>query len=100
MNARRSTIVWSPESESDLIDIWKYSAEAAGTASADALLFDIEATVQALAAFPELGAERNNVRDGLRARYARRYVIFYQTRKDTVEIVRVLSERRDVDVIF
>jgi toxin ParE1/3/4 len=54
----------------------------------------------ALGGWPEYGKARDDVRRGLRSVSVSRYVVFYRVTKTAIEIVRVLDERRDVDVIF
>jgi toxin ParE1/3/4 len=99
MMGSRRAIIWSPEAEQDLFDIWQHIADGSRV-TADKILCDIEATCVALAAWPELGSSRDHVREGLRARRCDRYVIFYRVEKKGIAIVRVLHERRDVDTIF
>jgi plasmid stabilization system protein ParE len=53
----------------------------------------------ALAEVPENGGPRLDIRRGLRAVHAFRYVAFYRITKTGVEIVRVLDERRDVELL-
>ena len=100
---RRSSkrrVVWSPEAEHDLFEIWEFVAETTGRAPADRLLCEIHATSEALRAWPELGTARDDVREGLRARRADHYVVFYRVGKKGAEIVRVLHERRDIENVF
>jgi toxin ParE1/3/4 len=99
MKRSRRAIIWSPEAEQDLSDIWQHIADRSSVI-ADKILCDIEATCLALAAWPELGSSRDHVREGLRARRVDRYVIFYRIDKRGIAVVRVLHERRDVDTIF
>jgi toxin ParE1/3/4 len=99
MNESRRAIIWSPEAEQDLFDIWQHIAERSRF-TADKIICDIEAICVALAAWPELGSPRFHVREGLRARRSDRFVIFYRSEKNGIAVVRVLHERRDVDTIF
>ena len=70
-----------------------------GTA-ADKQMHEIDRVCFALGAWPEYGKARDDVRKELRSARVGRYVLFYRVRKDAIEIVRVLDERRDVDAMF
>lgn len=48
-----------------------------------------------LAANPDLGADRGDLLHGLRSSAFEKYVIFYRSRGDSVEVVRVLRATRD-----
>jgi plasmid stabilization system protein ParE len=48
-----------------------------------------------LAGNPELGTDRKELLHGLRSTSFQSYVIFYRSRGDTVEVVRVLRASRD-----
>jgi toxin ParE1/3/4 len=57
-------IIRSKRARQDLIDIWRYVAEDAPDA-ADSLLDAIEEKCRLLMAHPNLGPERNDIREGL-----------------------------------
>src|SRR5438270_7691903 len=92
--------IWSPIARQDLLDIWAYVAGHNSRAIADKQLHEIDRVCFALGGWPEYGKARNDVRAGLRSVSVSRYVVFYRVTKEAIEIVRVLDERRDVDVIF
>ena len=96
----RRAILWSPEAEQDLFAIFEYVWQSATAAVAEKVLRGIHSYCYALGGFAELGKARDDVRRGLRSVRVSRYVIFYRVTKTAIEIVRVLDERRDVDVIF
>src|SRR2546421_6134149 len=98
--ADRIPRIWSPKARQDLFDIWSYVAIHGSSPVADKQLHEIDRVCFALGGWPEYGKVRDDVRQGLRSVPASRYVIFYRVTKTAVEIVRVLDERRDVDVIF
>jgi toxin ParE1/3/4 len=91
--------IWSPLAQQDLLDIWNHLAAAATPAIADAQLRAIERVSEAVADWPSLGRARDDMRPGLRSIRIERWVIFYRV-GDAIEIVRVLDERRDVEMIF
>jgi toxin ParE1/3/4 len=92
-------ILWAPEAEQDLLDIWDYLA-ATGEDIADRQLRDIDAACRSLDRSPFRGRARDELRQGLRSIFIDRYVAFYRVRGTAVEIVRVLHERRDIGAIF
>jgi toxin ParE1/3/4 len=100
MAQRRAPITWSPEAFADLSDAWDYYASVAGRHTADKMIREIEEACRILEDHPFAGRGRNEVRPGLRSVLATPYVVFYRVKNDTVEIVRVLDGRRDLDSIF
>jgi toxin ParE1/3/4 len=98
--ASPNPIVWSPEAERDILDIWNYWAREAAIEVADNLLRAIDKVCTRLQEWPNSGRKRDELVAGLRSVPAPPNVIFYRVRLDTVEIVRVLDGRRDIDAIF
>jgi len=68
--------------------------------AADAMLEALYAAFDALAASPRSGTPRPELRRGLRSRPVKRYTIFYRIVRGDVEVVRVLSQRRDLKKAF
>lgn len=85
----------SARAESDLIDIWRYTADRWGEARADSYLVAIQSGVMQLVDQPELGAERDSVRDGYRVLFINQHAIYYLAEKANVRIIRVLHMRMD-----
>lgn len=75
-------------------------AEYSGLAVADSTLANIESKFRLLAQFPISGRMRDELFAGFRSYSAGDFVIFYRILETTVEVVRVLHGRRDIDVIF
>lgn len=98
--AGRSRILWSPEAEQDLVDIWLNVAREASQATADHQLRLIDATATTLREWPFLGRDRSELLPGVRSLVAKPYVVFHRVSSSQVEIVRVLHGRRDIDSIF
>jgi toxin ParE1/3/4 len=88
-----------PLAEANLDDIWWYIAQDNPDA-ADRLLDKIEEQCQALAQFPQMGINRDELMPALRSFPIGNYLIFYLSTDDGVEIVRVLSGMRDIDALF
>ncbi|MFC1747481.1 type II toxin-antitoxin system RelE/ParE family toxin [Pseudomonadota bacterium] len=92
-------LIISPEAEQDLIDIWLYIAEDQPT-NADCFLEHLEEKVQKLAEFKELGVERPELAEGMKSFPVNRYVLFYRSNDDGIELVRVLHGSRDTNLVF
>lgn len=93
-------IRFSESAKQDLRDIWRGLAEYSGLAFADSTLANIESKFRLLAQFPSSGRMRDELLVGLRSYPAGDFVIFYRILETTVEVVRILHGRRDIDVIF
>lgn len=93
-------VVWSPEAEQDLLDIWLYLAQEASPDVADKQLRSIGAACDEIAAWPQAGRARDEFLDGLRSIVATPYVVFYRIESQTPQVVRVLHGRQDIDAIF
>ena len=98
--ANPSPIAWSIEAEQDLLDIWNYWAREAAMEVADNLLRAVDKACTRLQEWPNSGRKRDELLPDLRSVPVPPNVIFYRVRGDTVEIVRVLDGRRDIDTIF
>ena len=55
---------------------------------------------QQLVAFPNSGKSYESVRSGLRGLSFEKYIIFYRILEDGIEILRVISGRRDFPSMF
>ncbi len=88
-----------PLAEYDLDDIWWYIAQD-NPEAADRLLDRIEERCRALAQFPEMGVNREELMHGLRGFPIGNYVVFYLPIEHGIDIVRVLPGMRDIDAFF
>ena len=88
-----------PLAENDLDEIWLYIAQD-NPDSADALLDKIEERCQALAQFPFIGTNRDELMPDLRSLPVGNCLIFYMPIEDGIVVVRVLHGMRDVDALF
>jgi toxin ParE1/3/4 len=95
------SVSFRPEAESDLFKLYDYIAEEADPVIAGGYIDRIEAACMALAAFPERGTGRDDIRPGLRTvGFERRATIIFQVAAQEVLIVRVLYGGRDADSIL
>lgn len=92
-------ITQTAQAQEDLIGIWAHVA-ADSLAAADRLLDEIGAKVKLLAAFPEMGVARDDLRAGMRVLVFNEYVVLYRLVRKSVEIVRVVHGRRDLRGLF
>lgn len=100
MPSRNLRVVWSPESEEDLLSIWQWGASRFSTKIADRHLRDIQRAVATLTASPMIGRTRDDLRSGIREIVVYPTVLFYRLSEDHIEVVRVVDGRRDLAAIF
>ncbi len=93
-------LLWSPEAESDLLDVWRWGANHFSTEIADRHLRDIADTAKRLCDFPESGRSRDDLLSGLRAIVVFPTVVFYRLAPGTIEVVRVVDGRRNIAAMF
>jgi toxin ParE1/3/4 len=86
----------SPQAEIDIASIWRFIAEN-NVKAADAVLDQIEKTFAMLAQTPMAGRSRSDLSPSLRSFPVGGYIIFYIPVSDGIEVVRVMSGRRDID---
>jgi toxin ParE1/3/4 len=87
-----------PEAEADLIGLYEYIAEVAGTRIAGRYIDRIEAACMALADFPKRGTRRDDIRPGLRTiGFERRAPIVYRVLPARVEIVAIAYGGRNFE---
>ena len=96
----RRSVVWSPEAEGDLLEIWTYLATEASPDVASVQLRAIDRSVHRLTRWPLLGRARDELIAGVRSIVVGQYVVFYRALADRIEIIRVLHGSRDIDDIF
>ncbi len=93
------TLIISPEAEQDLLDIWLYIAEDSPI-YADRFLDRLEEKVFNLAEFTKIGIDRPELALDLKSFPVDRYVLYYRTNTDGIDLVRVLHGSRDINGMF
>ena len=89
------------KAKADLKEIGRYTQEHWGRDQRNQYLTMMDACFHQLAANPHIGKDCSEIRDGYRKFNAGSHVIFYrQTATDTIEIVRVLHGRMDIETRF
>ena len=90
-------VVYSPEAQHDLFQLYGYIAEHSGPERARAYTARIEAHCRSFADLPERGTLRNDFRRGLRITgFERRVVIAFHVSAETVTIDRILYGGREL----
>ncbi|WP_016745807.1 type II toxin-antitoxin system RelE/ParE family toxin [Rhizorhabdus wittichii] len=94
-------VTLSRRARDDFKRIWQYIALDNETA-ADRLLLAIDAKIERLRVFPEIGTPRDEIRPGARSLVHGAYIILYDydATIDRVEIVTVVEAMRDLDRLF
>jgi toxin ParE1/3/4 len=83
----------------DLREISEYFAQV-NVEAGERLLQEFNQKCKQLASFPNIGRQYENLRPDLRGIPLDGYIIFYQIIDNGIEIVRVLSGRRNLKSIF
>jgi toxin ParE1/3/4 len=94
-----SDLIFSPQADQDLAEIWDFIAQD-NIDAADRVCDDIEQKCQALAQAPGIGRARDELAPSLRSFPVGKYIIFYRFIVDAVEITRILHGARDLRSIF
>ncbi|KYG77243.1 plasmid stabilization protein [Roseivirga spongicola] len=88
--------VLSVPADQDLEDIFDYTKQEFGEKQAVEYLIELEELFIQLLANPELGRERNEIKQDLRSMVKNAHVVFYHIMDDHIRVVRVLHGSRDM----
>ncbi len=95
-------LLWTPQAEQDLIEIYSFIA-LDNPAAADRVLSRLQLSVEMLARNPRLFQRRPDIRPSARVLIEGPYLVLYEIHPDSddgrireVEIVRVVDGRRDL----
>ncbi len=89
--------VISKKAVSDLKEIWLYTVEKWSVEQADRyynLIFD---EINYICKNSTAGKSMEHVRKGYRASKVNSHLIFYRVLNDTIEVIRILHERMDIE---
>lgn len=89
-------VVRTAQADEDLIGIWVYIAER-NPSAADQILDTLDQRCQHLDRHPLSGVARDDILPGIRHLIAGRYLTLYRIADDTIDILRVLHGRRQID---
>lgn len=87
---------FTEQAEKDLEAIIDFTVQRWGVVQSHTYIDDLEALAQILADNPVLGAERDELSQGLRSFPYQSHLLFYVLQKDRIAIVRVLHTSVDV----
>lgn len=93
--------VLTRSAESDLIEIARYTRREWGERQRDTYIHDLFALFAAIAADPQLSQNRSQIRPGLRSRrHQKTHTVYFRVEGGTVQILRVLHVRQEVNAAF
>ncbi|MEK7509769.1 MAG: type II toxin-antitoxin system RelE/ParE family toxin [Patescibacteria group bacterium] len=92
-------IIWSPESRVDVRDIGDYAAATYSKMRAVEFLVVIHDAAESLIALPLLWRVREDLGD-IRLFPAPPYFICYRIQSGTIEIVRIIHQKRDIAALL
>jgi toxin ParE1/3/4 len=94
---RRYEVLFTPEAETDLLELYDYIAEHGSPDRALGYVEQIERWCDGLGTFPERGIVRDDIRPGLRAiSFDKRVSIAFQVTTNRVIVLRILYAGRDI----
>lgn len=88
------------EAKSDLKDILKYTQKVWGEQQRKIYKTHFDKAFALLSEFPEGGLRRDELFIGCRCKRVEQHIIFYRLIKDTVEVLRILHSRIDIQSQF
>ena len=90
-------IVKRPLAKSDIKKIWRYTCDKWGEQQADDYAYNLGHAIELIANNPKIGANINYIRKGYRMYRYQRHLIIYWLTPETIEIVRVLGDKMDLN---
>lgn len=94
-------VVFSPEAQEQLIELYRYIAEAASRAVAAQYTEAIVSYCEGLRIFPLRGSPRDDVRPGLRiTNYKKRTVIAFDVGTELVSIIGIFYGGQDYETVL
>ncbi|MEI7590491.1 MAG: type II toxin-antitoxin system RelE/ParE family toxin [Deltaproteobacteria bacterium] len=96
---KKHQLIIADQAREDLIEIWLYIASDS-IMGADKFIDFLYEKCTSLCSTPEIGRKREELLPGLRCLSAKRYLIFYRIKQNSIEIIRILSGYRDIESIF
>jgi toxin ParE1/3/4 len=87
----------SPRAKADIEDIWDYTEERWGEDQAKRYIRELEKAIETVARDPKKGRACDDIRSGYRRFSVGSHILFFVTKGDHIEIIRVLHQRMDFD---
>ncbi|MBB5633801.1 toxin ParE1/3/4 [Cryobacterium mesophilum] len=85
----------TPAAQRDLASIWDFTVEQWGLRQAEKYIREIQAAIERVAADPERGHVRDDIREGYRSYSIGSHAVFYVSHTNRVDVIRVLHQRMD-----
>lgn len=89
--------VLTKKAVSDLEEIWLYTLEKWSVDQADRYYNLIIDEINSICKNHSAGKSMEHIRKGYRASKVKSHLIFYRVLKDTIEVIRILHERMDIE---
>jgi toxin ParE1/3/4 len=89
--------VLSPRAETDLNEIWDYTADRWGLDQAETYTRALWQRIEAIAANPAMGQDCSEIREGYWKIPSGSHVLFYRLIAGGIDVVRILHERMDFE---
>ncbi len=86
-----------PRARQDLGAIWRYTRDRRGEPQADLYLRQLDAGIQSLSDYPDIGESCDHIRAGYRKLHVNRHLVFCRRSDVQIEVIRVLHQAMDVD---
>lgn len=96
----RKIYILSEIADKDLEDIFDYTFDEFGFDQAEKYLLEIEEIFQNLIVNPQIGKNRDEIKQGLYSFPKDNHIIFYRILDNHIRIVRVLHGSRDIPKYF
>lgn len=85
----------TPAAQRDLSAIWDFTEERWDIRQAEKYIRELQAAIERIAADPERGRDRKEVRHGYRSYAIGSHTVFYVVGTDHVDVIRILHQRMD-----
>ncbi len=94
-------VLFTPEAEGHLEQLYRYIAEAAGPTVAARYVDAVIDRCEGLAEFPPRGRSRDDIRPGLRTvSYKKRTIVAFVVRDESVVVLGIFNGGRDYEAIL
>jgi toxin ParE1/3/4 len=87
----------SPRAKSDIEEIWDYTEERWGLNQANRYIRQLQQAIETIARNPARARNCDDIRPGYLRCSVGSHIIFFVTKRDQIEIIRVLHQRMDFD---
>lgn len=92
--------ILSPQAQTDITNIRKYTIQQWGKAQADKYILQLRDRMRWLVANPMLGRSRDEVREGYRSFNEGDHIIFYRLAGSAIEVIGIPHQNMDIEKKF